>query len=273
MENITQQVKKFWNDRPCNIRHSKKEIGTLEYFEEVEKRRYTVESHILDFADFRNCKDKKILEIGCGIGTDSIMFVKNGGKLTAIDLSETSVELTKERFNVYNKKAKILVGDAEELSTYVEPEVFDFIYSFGVIHHTPNPPSVLEEIKKFCNKDTRIRLMFYSKYSWKALEFYLQHGWKFKFNYKKTIQYFAEAQLNCPVAEVYSLEELKELFKDFEIVEIKKDHIFPYIISDYIKGKLKRRLIFRIIPKKIFKYLESKLGWHYLITLKLKNND
>jgi 2-polyprenyl-3-methyl-5-hydroxy-6-metoxy-1,4-benzoquinol methylase len=272
MDNLTQSVKKFWNDRPCNIRHSKKEMGSLEYFEEVEKRRYTVEPHILEFADFKNCNNKKILEIGCGIGTDTVMFAKNGGNVTAIDLSDKSVEITKKRFNVYKKKAEIVAGNAEELSSFIKPQTFDLIYSFGVIHHTPNPPAVIEEIKKFCDHKTVIKLMFYSKYSWKAIEFFILHSWRFGFNYKKTIQYFAEAQLNCPVAEVYSLNELKNFFKEFDIIEIKKDYIFPYVIKDYIKGEMKRKFIFRMMPNFIFRYVESKLGWHYLITLKIKNN-
>jgi SAM-dependent methyltransferase len=73
-------VKKYWNDRPCNIRHSNKEIGTKEYFEDVEKRRYMVEPHIIEFADFSNCRGKKVLEIGCGIGTDSVSFLKNNNR-------------------------------------------------------------------------------------------------------------------------------------------------------------------------------------------------
>jgi 2-polyprenyl-3-methyl-5-hydroxy-6-metoxy-1,4-benzoquinol methylase len=268
MDKIIQSVKKFWNDRPCNIRHSKKEVGTIEYFEEVERRRYTVEPHILEFANFKDCNNKKILEIGCGIGTDTIMFAKNGGKVTAIDISEKSVEITKKRFEVYGKEADIIAGNAEDLSKYIEPQTFDLIYSFGVIHHTPNPSAIIDEIKKFCDSETLIKLMFYSKFSWKAIEFFIVHSWKFWFNYKKTIQYFAEAQLDCPIAEVYSLKELKNLFKEFDIIEIKKDYIFPYVIENYIKGEMKRKLIFRIMPNFVFRYMERKLGWHYLITLK-----
>jgi SAM-dependent methyltransferase len=92
-----ESVKKYWNDRPCNIRHSDKEIGTREYFDDVEKRRYLVEPHILEFADFPSWKDKNVLEIGCGIGTDSISFLKKGARLTCVDLSEESIKLSKKR--------------------------------------------------------------------------------------------------------------------------------------------------------------------------------
>ena len=67
-------VKKYWDDRPCNVRHSSKEIGTKEYFDEVERKRYTAEPHIPLFADFPAWKGKKVLEIGCGLGTEGINF-------------------------------------------------------------------------------------------------------------------------------------------------------------------------------------------------------
>ena len=70
------QVHDYWNARPCNIRHSTKPVGTREYFDEVEARKYLVESHIPGFADFQRWKGKKVLEIGCGIGTDTINFAR-----------------------------------------------------------------------------------------------------------------------------------------------------------------------------------------------------
>ena len=73
-----------------NIRHSSKEIGTKEYFEEVAKRKYLVEPHIIDFANFENYKNKKVLEVGCGIGTAAQSFVENGAIYTGIDLTETA---------------------------------------------------------------------------------------------------------------------------------------------------------------------------------------
>jgi 2-polyprenyl-3-methyl-5-hydroxy-6-metoxy-1,4-benzoquinol methylase len=154
--NLLEQVRQFWDKRPCNIKHSPKPIGTKEYFDEVEQRKYFVEPHIPKFAQFERWRGKKVLEIGCGIGTDSINFARAGADLTVVELSEKSLEICKRRFAVYGLKAKFYLGNAEELSSFLPMEKYDLIYSFGVIHHTPNPEKVIEEIKKYCHSEQRL---------------------------------------------------------------------------------------------------------------------
>ena len=165
---IIEQVRKFWDRRPCNIRHSPKPVGTREYFDEVEARKYFVEPHIPGFAQFERWRGKKVLEIGCGIGTDSVNFARAGADLTVVEISEKSLEICKKRFEVYGLKARFYLGNAEELSSFLPIEKYDLIYSFGVIHHTPNPEKVFEEIKKYCGSNTEVRVMLYSKWSWKS---------------------------------------------------------------------------------------------------------
>src|SRR5260370_16180105 len=102
-----QKVSEYWNSRPCNIRHSLKPVGTKEYFDEVEARKYFVEPHIPGFADFERWRGKKILEIGCGIGTDTINFARAGADVTVVELSDQSMKVAQQRADVFGLADRI----------------------------------------------------------------------------------------------------------------------------------------------------------------------
>src|SRR5712692_7746120 len=116
------RVKEYWDRRPCNIRHSPEPVGTRQYFDEP---------HIPGFAQFDRWRGKKVLEIGCGIGTDTINFVRSGAQVSAVDLSEKSMELARARASVFGLQHHILFysSNAEELTRFVPVEPYDLIYS------------------------------------------------------------------------------------------------------------------------------------------------
>ena len=211
-------VKKYWDDRPCNVRHSSKEIGTKEYFDEVERKRYTAEPHIPLFADFPAWKGKKVLEIGCGLGTEGINFARYGADYTGTDLSIESLNLAQNRFKVYNQKGRFFQGNAENLSSFVNVEKYDLIYSFGVIHHSPKPNLIIDQIYKYMDDSTILKIMLYAKNSWK--------------NYMIDAELDQpEAQYGCPIANTYTKDEVSNLLHGLEILSIEQNHIFPYQIE------------------------------------------
>ena len=144
------RVSDYWNSRPCNIRHSPKPVGSREYFDEVEARKYFVESHIPAFADFARWKGKRVLEIGCGIGTDTLNFARHGAQVTAVDLTEKSLEVARQRAKVFglDENIRFIQANAEKLSESVPVEPYDLVYSFGVIHHTPDTAQCLREFQR-----------------------------------------------------------------------------------------------------------------------------
>ena len=252
-----EEVKKFWNDRPCNVRHSSKEVGTEEYFNEVERKKFFVEPHILGFTNFEQWNGKKVLEIGCGLATAGINFALSGSDYTGVELSEESLSLAKKRFEVFGQTGTFYSGNAEQLSSFVPVETYDLIYSFGVIHHSPHPEKIVAEIKKYMNENSVLKIMLYAKNSWK--NYMIDAGLD-----------QPEAQYGCPIANTYTKEDVVELLDGYEVLSIKQDHIFPYQVEPYKRGEYIKQPWFDAMPPEMFRSLEKNLGWHLLITAKLK---
>lgn len=242
------EISEYWDRKPCEAWHGTAPAGSQKWSFEVMKQRYFVQPHIIKFADFPRWKDKLVLEIGCGIGTDLLMFSHYGAEVWGVDDSYVSLDLALERFLPYpDRKYKIVVDNAEE---WLPLGPFDLIYSFGVLHHTPHPEKVLRLAHERLKDTGELRIMLYAKYSWK-------HFWHMQ----------PEAQPGCPHVKWYSKREAKELLEScgFRVVSIEKTHIFPWRIKDYIEHGFVRAFPWNVIPRRWFAWLESKLGHHLLI--------
>ena len=258
MNKLNSISKKYWNKQPCNIKHSKKKFLSKEYFNEISKKRYFVESHIKNFANFKSYRNKNVLEIGFGIGTDAIEFLKSGANYFGIELSDKSFDITKKRIELFKfTKNSILINDeAENLDKYFNSNNnFHLIYSFGVLHHSSSLSKCLKVIYKLMNKNTICKIMLYAKNSYK---YFLMN--------ENLIRY--EAQKGVPVIDFYNHSDIKILFKKFKIIDIKQKFIFPYKIKPYKNNQFVKLDHFKFMDKKTFNALEKNLGEHLLITLK-----
>jgi SAM-dependent methyltransferase len=245
-------VKTYWNNRPCNIKHSQKDINSKEYFDEVSYRRYTVEPHIIDFAKFDKYKNKKVLEVGCGIGTDAQKFAEYGAIYHGIDLTESAIEIAKKRFDLFNLSGKFEVQNIEK---YTSTNKYDLIYSFGVLHHTPDIETSLNNIYDMLVDGGEFKLMLYAQNSLKY------------FKIKDGLDQY-EAQSNVPIANVYEKNEVYNLLHNFKDINIVQTHIFPYKINEYKRGELIKEDYFNAMPDELFNCLKKNLGWHLCITCK-----
>ena len=260
MNNKLKQIKNYWNRQPCNINHSNEPGLTKKYFDEVRKKKYFVENHILKFADFKKYNKKNVLEIGCGIGTDAIEFIKNGAKYIGVDYSDESIKICKRRTDVLKltkRNPLFLIDNCEELKKIKKlKKKFHLIYSFGVLHHTENMQKAFNQIYEVADKNTEIKIMLYAKNSYK----------KFLLN---DTNYRYEAQKGCPVAYTVSDEDINNLVKNkFKIIEKYQDFIFPYKIIPYKDNKYIKIDHFKVMPKKIFNLLERNIGEHMMLKLK-----
>lgn len=263
-----ERVREYWNERPCNIRHSQAPVGSREYFDQVEARKYFVEPHIPGFAQFERWAGKRVLEIGCGIGTDTINFARAGASVTALDLSDVSLKLARQRAEVFGLTDSIdfVQGDAEHLSEVITPEPFDLIYSFGVVHHAPHPERIMREIREnFVAPGSVVKLMVYNRWSWKVFRLLLEGRlavWKLD----QLIARSSEAQTGCPVTYSYSRRSVEHLLEGLEITDRFVDHVFPYRIDDYKQYRYVKERYFRWMPPTLWRTFERAVGWHLCVT-------
>jgi len=150
-------VKDFWEQEACGER----------YGAEQDRLRYELEPEILRFADFESAAGKRVLEIGVGMGADFIRWVRAGAVATGVDLTERAVDLTRRRLGSEGLVADVRVADAERLP--FPDGSFDIVYSWGVLHHTPNPGQALAEAQRVLAPGGSLRIMLYHRHSWVAL--------------------------------------------------------------------------------------------------------
>ena len=265
-----ERVREYWNARPCNIRHSPAPIGTREYFDQVEARKYFVEPHIPVFAEFPRWNGKKVLEIGCGIGTDTINFARHGANVTVAELSEKSMAVAVQRAQVFGLDDRIAFhnGNAEELSAFVPVEPHDLVYSFGVIHHSPHPERILEQVQRYLKPGGTLKLMVYNRHSWKVFWMVLKYGRGNFRRMRELIAEHSEAQFGSPVTYAYTESELRKLLAryGYRVTEAFVDHVFPWRIPDYLEYRYVKVWYFRWLPEPVLRALERRFGWHLCAT-------
>jgi ubiquinone/menaquinone biosynthesis C-methylase UbiE len=267
-EKTVADVERYWNARPCNVRHSPQPIGSPEYFDEVEARKYRVEPHIPSFADFSRWGGKRVLEVGCGIGTDTMNFARAGAAVTAVDLSAESLRIARERAKIVGvgERIRFVHANAEELSSVLAGESYDLVYAFGVVHHTPHPARALAQMRRLAAPGGTLRLMIYHRRSWKVLSIVARHGGRI-WRTDELVAMHSEAQTGCPVTYTYTRRQARDLVEasGFRVRRLWVDHIFPYRPTDYVEYRYVKEPFFRWLPEPLFHALERRAGWHLMV--------
>src|SRR2546425_8297900 len=156
-----QRAREQWSHDPAGAVYGREhEVGTREFFEVVERHRYTEYApwmpEVMGFDKFAGLR---LLEIGCGMGTDLLQFARAGAKVTGTDLTPRSIEISRRHLTVYGESGDFAIADCETLP--FAKESFDVIYSNGVLHHTPDTAGAVREIHRVLRPGGQTRVMLY----------------------------------------------------------------------------------------------------------------
>jgi SAM-dependent methyltransferase len=190
----------------------------------VERERYRLEPFIPEFAQFERWHGRDVLEIGVGLGTDFARFVRAGARATGLDLTQAAVDAVRRRLELEGLSAEVLMADAEALP--FEDASFDLVWSYGVLHHTPDPRSALDGIHRVLRPGGEARVMLYSRHSWLAFGAWVRWGLLRGKPWLSISRVLAE-NLESPGTKAYTEPEIRELFSDFAAVDVQR-YVTPY---------------------------------------------
>jgi SAM-dependent methyltransferase len=208
------EVRSYWDARPCGDGLTEAERGTSRYFEDVEAAKDRLEPYVHDFAEFAHWRDRDVLEIGCGVGTDTVRFARAGARITAVDLTDTAVALTRRHLETEGLEGLVRQADAEDLP--FADDSFDLVYSWGVLHHTPDTKQAVREVARVLRPDGEARVMLYNRRSLFAFGVWILRG-----AVKRRSLAAALATVESPGTKGYTRDELRELFAPLGSVEIR----------------------------------------------------
>jgi len=228
-----QRVHDFWNEAACGENLYLQTIDRAGYVTQSAER-YRLEPMIVTFANFEATKGKKVLEIGVGLGADHQRFAQAEAVLYGIDLTERAVAHTGRRLTLFGLSSTLSVGDAEHLD--FPDQNFDLVYSWGVLHHSPNTPKAISEVYRVLKPGGQAKVMLYHKWSMIGLMLWLRYAllagqpWL-------SLRSIYSKHLESPGTKAYSYVEARQLFSLFSDLKI----LTPLAHGDLLESDVGQR--------------------------------
>ena len=158
-------VRAYWERQSCDTHIADAPKYSKDYFDQIETFRYRDQPFIHAFAQFSRYHGRRVLEIGVGAGTDFVQWLRAGARASGIDLTWEAVAHVTHRVDVYElpRPETLQVADAEHLP--FRSETFDLVYSFGVLHHSPDTMQAVREAVRVTRRGGEIKIMLYNRHS------------------------------------------------------------------------------------------------------------
>jgi ubiquinone/menaquinone biosynthesis C-methylase UbiE len=256
LQSTVASVHDYWNVHTLGLQYvtdRSLEVGSPEFFAHIRPwmnpykfpwimERIEREAAILN--------GRHLLEVGCGMGYDSLEFLRRDVRVTATDLTPNAVELTRRHFEIEGVQAED-VRTANALNLPFEDNTFDAVWANGVLHATGDTARAVQETRRVLRPGGRAIIShFYRKPSW----MYLLHRWG-----RENIEHKEE---DPPVNEFLTEEEILAMFEGFEILEAVQEH---YRALPVRRSGLKASMytyafkpMYNLIPEPIAKHFAYK---------------
>ncbi|MDB5866698.1 MAG: hypothetical protein JWO70_4504 [Betaproteobacteria bacterium] len=230
------------------------------------RTRYELEPYISSFADFEATRDLRVLEIGVGLGADHERFAAAGANLSGIDLTRNAVEHTRARLERRGLTSDLRIGDAETLP--FGDAQFDVVYSYGVLHHSPNTAAAVAEVHRVLKPGGIARIMIYHKRSFVGLMLWIRYGLLALKPFEPLASLYAQ-HLESPGTKAYSVDEARRLFAWFSEVQISTELTHGDLLTS-AAGQRHTGLLLnfarKVWPRRLIRRFFPANGLHMLIT-------
>ncbi len=256
---LKEEVRDFWNADPCGSRY----LGDRADFEAHARARYQLEPYIHEFAGFARSGGQRVLEVGVGMGADYLEWLKAGARATGVDLSSTSLEQAKRRCEMAGCAPDLRVSDAEHLP--FADNTFDLVYSYGVMHHSPDPPQCIREAWRVLKPGGALRIMIYHHPSLTGFMLWLRYGCL----RGKSLRQSVHDHLESPGTKSYTQGEARTMLQGFEQIELQLAFSPGDLLLNEPSARFQGwayRIIWRLYPRFLVRRFGARLGLFLLIS-------
>ena len=257
---LKDQVRDFWGTEPCGTHVAEGEQFSREYYEQIEQYRYEVEPDIFAFAQFTRACGKRVLEVGVGVGTDFLQWVRAGADAYGVDLTEEGIEHVRRRLELYGlKAAELRVADAESLP--YEDDYFDLVYSWGVIHHSPDTTKALAELVRVTRPGGTCKIMVYNRHSLGAFYVWAKYALLRGRPWRSIAWCLARFQ-ESPGTKGYTVKEFEAMLASLPVAGARVRPVMSYVDTLALSRKRPVRFVGAVLSRLLG---SERFGWFLTI--------
>jgi len=242
------RVRDYWNKRIHDLEIAQHPVGSKAFFKELDDYRFEKLDYLPRVVDFSAYKGERLLEVGCGVGTDLVRFADGGAHVTGVDLAEVSTKLASKNLELNGLTGDIRIMDGEDLD--FEDAAFDVVYAHGVLQYTPHPVAMIGEIYRTLKPGGTAILMVYNRFSW--------------LNAMSQVMHVGLEHDDAPVFRVFSRREFHGLLQPFRQFRIIPERFPVYSrLHRGWKALMYNQIFvpgFNLLPRRLVR----PLGWHLL---------